>query len=425
MIRRIITLVLGIVILASIPLHATAQTASRRVSFSDVATVVVDSNLQLRAAAFDVAMARAELAQAQGARVPQTALAGSYTRTQQQPNPAIDTNIYSAGLNVTYPLSTGGRLEAQEALARANLQGAQATYDRTRQQLVFGARQLYLQGLLAAENVAAAQRALNAANESLRVARARYSAGAASQFDVLQAEVAVANAEQSIVQARAGVATAQASLNATLNLPQDTPLELTDTLTPRPVATTLDAAIAQGLRDRPDLLALRSRIVAAQAGIDLASSGTQPTVGLGAGYGVTNATGLSPYVYGLWSVTLSATMAVFDGGVTEAKVREAQYQVDQLKTREAQTRQQVELDVRLAWLGLDQAAGRLVAATKAVEQGRESSRLASARYGAGVGTQLELLSAQSALAQAELSLAAARFDQNVARIQLILATGSL
>lgn len=425
MIRRIITLVLGIVILASVPLTATAQTASRRVSFSDVATAVVDNNLQLRAAAFDVAMARAELAQAQGARVPQTALAGSYTRTQQQPNPAIDTNIYSAGLNVTYPLSTGGRLEAQEALARANLQGAQATYDRTRQQLVFGARQLYLQGLLAAENVAAAQRALNAVNESLRVARARYSAGAASQFDVLQAEVAVANAEQTIVQARAGVATAQASLNATLNLPQDTPLELTDTLTPRPVATTLDAAIAQGLHDRPDLLALRSRIVAAQAGIDLASSGTQPTVGLGAGYGVTNAGGLAPYVYGLWSVTLSATMAVFDGGVTEAKVREAQYQVDQLKTREAQTRQQVELDVRLAWLGLDQAAGRLVAATKAVEQGRESSRLAAARYGAGVGTQLELLSAQSALAQAELSLAAARFDQNVARIQLILATGSL
>ncbi len=420
-----ITLVLGFIIFASVALPATAQTASRRVSFADVAAAVVDNNLQLRAAAFDVAMARAELAQAQGARVPQTALAGSYTRTQQQPNPAIDPNIYSAGLNVTYLLTTGGRLEAQEALARASLQGAQATYDRTRQQLVFGARQLYLQGLLAAENVAAARRALNAANESLRVARARLSAGAASQFDVLQAEVAVANAEQTLVVAQAGVATAQASLNATLNLPQDTSLELTDTLTPRSVTTTLDAAIAQGLLDRPELLALRSRIVAAQAGIALAASGTQPTVGLGAGYGVSNASGQAPFVYGIWSVTLSATMAIFDGGITEAKVREAQYQVDQLKTREAQTRQQVELDVRLAWLGLEQAAGQLAAATKAVEQGRESARLAAARYSAGVGTQLELLSAQSALAQAELSLAAARFNQNVARIQLILATGSL
>jgi outer membrane protein TolC len=425
MIKKIITSLLGIMILASLALPAGAQPASRRVSFADVTTAVVDNNLQLRAAAFDVAVARAELAQAEGARAPQTALSGSYTRTQQQPNPAIDPNIYTAGLNVTYPLSTGGRLEAQVALAQANLQGAQATYDRTRQQLVFGARQLYLQGLLAAENVAAAQRAMNAANESLRVARARLGAGAASQFDVLQAEVAVANAEQSMVQAQAGVASAQASLNATLNLPQDTSLELTDTLSPRPVTTTLDAAVEQALRDRPDLIALRSRIIAAQAGIDLASSGGQPSIGLGAGYGVTNASGQSPYVYGSWSVTLSATMAVFDGGITEAKVREARDQVNQLKTREAQTKQQVELDVRLAWLGLDQAAGRLAAATKAVEQGRESSRLAAARYSAGVGTQLELLSAQSALAQSELSLAAARFDQNVARIQLILATGSL
>src|SRR2546425_4454917 len=141
MIRKIITVVLGIIVLASVPLPAAAQAASRRVSFTDVATAAVDNNLQLRAAAFDVAMARAELAVAQGARVPQTALAGTYTRTQQQPNPAIDPNIYTAGLNVTYPLSTVGRLEAQVAFAQANLQGAQATYDRTRQQLVFGARQ--------------------------------------------------------------------------------------------------------------------------------------------------------------------------------------------------------------------------------------------------------------------------------------------
>src|SRR5713226_6646562 len=109
MFRKIITLVVGIVIFASVVFPAAAEAVSRRVSLADVATAVVDNNLQLRAAAFDVAIARAELVQAQGARTPQTALAGSYTRTQQQPNPAIDPNLYSAGVNVTYPLTTGGR----------------------------------------------------------------------------------------------------------------------------------------------------------------------------------------------------------------------------------------------------------------------------------------------------------------------------
>jgi outer membrane protein TolC len=118
-------------------------------------------------------------------------------------------------------------------------------------------------------------------------------------------------------------------------------------------------------------------------------------------------------------------MSVFDGGITQERVREARLRVEQLRVLEAQTRQQIELDVRLAWLGLEQAAGELAASTKAVEQGRESARLAAVRYGAGVGTSLEVVSAQSALAQAELALASARFDQNQARIRLLLATETI
>src|SRR5439155_1233648 len=138
--------------------------------------------------------------------------------------------LTTTGLAISYPLSTGGRVEAQIALAQANLRGAQASFNRTKQQLVHSAEQIYLQGLLASESVAAARRALDAASESLRVARVRFSAGAAAQFDVLQAEVAIANAEQTLVQAQTGVANAAAGLNAALSLPLDTPLQLTDTL---------------------------------------------------------------------------------------------------------------------------------------------------------------------------------------------------
>ncbi|TMI98881.1 MAG: TolC family protein, partial [Bacillati bacterium ANGP1] len=112
------------------------------------------------------------------------------------------------------------------------------------------------------------------------------------------------------------------------------------------------------LRDRQDLVALQSQIAVAQAGIDLARSGGRPAVFLGAGYEFSNFSGQSPYVFGSWLATLSVTLSVFDGGITQAKVSEAQLQLDQLKIREAQTRQQIELDVRLAWLALQQATGR-------------------------------------------------------------------
>ncbi len=445
MIRMIAPLLLSVVFAGVLALPVRAQPAGRRVSFADVATAVVQNNLQLRAAAFEVAVAQAQLAQARGGQLPQVSLSGSYSRTQERsgqvlsflnpfgPTPPVititlpspDPNIYAARLAILYPLYTGGRVEAQVALAQASLRGAQATFERAKQQVVYSAEQTYLQGLLAAENVAAAERALDQANESLRVARARFSTGAAPQFDVLQAEVAVANAEQTMVRAQTSGASAQMNLDAALNLPQDTPLELTDTLASRPVEGTLADAVARGLRDRPDLVALQSQIAAAQASIDVAASGGRPAVGLGAGYDVNNANGQSTSISGSWSVALSLTLSVFDGGVTQAKVREAQLRLEQLKIREAQTRQQIELDVRLAWLALQQAAGELTAATKAVEQGREAARLAAVRYEAGVGTSLEVLSAQSTLAQAELSLASARFNQNAARIQLVLATGSL
>ncbi len=443
--RAIPLMLLTIVLATALVLPAAAQPTAHRISFADVAAAVFQNNLQLRAAALEVAVAEAQLAQARGGGLPQVALSGSYARTQERsgqtisfPNPfgpipptiaftlpAPDPNLYAARLALQFPLYTGGRVESQIALAAANLRGAQSTFERTKQQALFGAQQLYLQALLGQETVAAAQRALDQASESQRVARARVRAGAAPQFDALQAEVAVANAEQSLVRARTSLTSAQVSLDAAINLPQDTPLEFADTLEPRPVPGTLQDAIARALRDRPEQTQLRSRIDAAEASIELAASGGRPIVSVGTAYDVNNANGTATSATGSWSVSLAVTLSLFDGGITRERVREAELRLEQLRILEASVRQQIELDVRQAWLSLEQAAGELAAASKAVEQGREAARLAAVRYEAGVGTSLEVLSAQTVLAQAELSLASARFNQNLARIRLILATGTI
>jgi len=446
MFRTTAFVLIALILAVAIPGRTSAQSApaSRRLSFAELATTVMQNNLQLRAAALDVAVAEAQLAQARTGRRPQVAVSASYTRAQEQagqtisfpnpfgPSPPVISftlppppNIYAARLALQFPLYTGGRIESQIALAEANLRGAQVAFARSQRQILFGAQQLYLQALLGQENVTAAQRALNQATESLRVANARVSTGAAPQFEALQAQVAVANSEQEVVRARTSVATAQTSLNAALNQAQDASLELTETLEPRPVPGTVQEAIARALHDRPEFAELQSRIAAAQASIDLAASGGRPNVTASAGYDVGNSGGNSPNIGGGWSIMLGVTLSVYDGGITRERIREAQLRVEQLKVLDAQTRQQVELEVRQAWLALQQAAGELLAATKAVEQGREAARLAGVRYQAGVGTQLELLSAQTSLAQAELGLASARFNQNLARIRSILATGSL
>lgn len=408
------------------------QAHPRRLSFADAAVAAAQNNLRLRAAAFEVTVAQAQLAQARGAKTPQVGLTGSYMRSQEQAGQTISVlgtpvtlpppppEVVAIGISAQYPLYTGGALEAQIALAAANLRGAQAVLERKKQQVIFSAQQAYLGTLLTQESLTASGRALEQSDENLKVAQARARVGAAPAFDVLQAEVAVAGRQQEVVRAQTAVRNSLADLNAMLNQPLDTPLELTDSLEPRPVAGILDALIAQAQRDRPEIAELRARMDAARAGIALAGSGARPNVLLSAGYDVS---GSPSTMSGAWSVTLTATLLLSDGGATRERVREVELRLEQLSVLDAETRQRIELDVRQAWLALGQAAAELEAASTGVQQGREAARIAVLRYQAGVGTSLEVLSAQSALAQAELALASARFNQNLAGARLMLAVG--
>lgn len=420
---------------------AAAQPAPRRLSSAEAVTLALQQNLGLRAAALDVAVAEAQLAQARAAAGPQLNLSASYTYLRQPgqtlsfPNPSggpppiltvqippPDPHQVLLRLSAQYPLYTGGRLEAQIALAEANVRGARAVLERTKQQVVFQVQQTYLQLLLARENEAASRRAVEAAEESVRVARARLVAGAAAPFDVLQAQVSLANAQQALARAQTQVGTAQGALASLINLALDTPIDPTDVLQPHSVQETLEEAVQRALRQRPELEELRARAQAARASIELARSGGKPNVALAAQY---DWSGPTAQLGSSWSVTLAVTLSLYDGGITQQRVREAELRLDQLATVEAQTRQRVELEVRQAWLALQQAVPELVAAQRAVDQAREALRIARVRFEAGVGTSLELVSAQAQLAQAEVGLAAARFNQNLARLQLMLATGSL
>ncbi|MDR5682893.1 MAG: TolC family protein [Armatimonadota bacterium] len=437
--RLCVAFLVGVLIGGSVVPAVASQPAPRRLSFADAAAAALRANLTLRAAAFDVAVAEVQLAQARAAKNPQISLSASYTRTQEQPGQTLtfpnpfgptppvitvtlappDPNLLALRLAAQYPLYSGGRAEAQIALAEANLRGARAVLERTRQQVVFSVQQAYLQALLAQESLTAARHAAEQADENLRVAQARLRAGVAPAFDVLQAEVAVANAQQAVARATSQVRSTHVSLNALVGLPLDAPLHLTDSLEPRPVAGTMADAIARGLRERPELAEVRARMDAAQASIELAASGGRPSVVLGVNYDVTGGGSLS----GLWSVTIAVTLSLYDGGITRERIREAELRLEQLKVVEAHIRQRIELEVRQAWFALEQSAAELVAAQKAADQAQEASRIARVRFDAGVGTSLELTSAQAAAAQAELGLAQARFGQNLARIQLLLAVG--
>lgn len=413
----------------------TAQAQPRPLTQGDALTLALQQNQSLRVAAFDVSVARAQLAQARaGAAIVGTVSAG-YTRTQEQdpivipgfpPLPPPSPNIYDSRVVLQYPLSSGGRIEAQLAMAEANLKGAEATFERIKQEITFGVRQAYFSLLLAQGMVDSAGRSVAQAAESLRVARARVAAGVSPRFDEVQADVALATARQAQVRARNGVAQASQALAALLNLPIDTPLAPKDSFASAPIQTPLDRLIAQALLTRPELRELQARQAAAQAGIQLAESGGRLALGLSGVVSYSNTSGFIPGtdLSSLWSVTLAATWNVADGGLTKERINEAKLRLEQVNAAEAQQRQAIELDVRSAFLNLQSAREELAVADALLAQAAEALRLANVRFAAGVGTSLEVLSAQASISQAEAARAQSQYSYSVARAALERAVGA-
>ncbi len=443
---RMLTALCALFLLTGVvrPNPAVAQTP-RAITLSEALTVAAQNNLGLKIAAFETQVARAQLAQAEGLRSGTVVLTGSYTRINERtgstisipamppaipvpititiPPPSVD--LYSVALTYQLPLITSGRIESQIALAQANLKGAEAALERAKQQLVFDVRQAYFQLLLAQASVDVAQRTVAAAEENLRLARARVAAGVSPRFDEIQAEVNSANARQGLIRSRNAQSLAVHALNAVVNLPLDTPLTPRETMGIVSVRSEVAALIRRALEARPELAELRARLDAATAAIDIARASGRPALVFSGGASYGNSTGgtSTGTTAAGWSLTLAATVPLFDGHVTDQRIREAQLRVEQLKVGEAQLRQAIELDVRRALLTYASAAEELVTADKTVEQAQEGFRIATVRFTAGVSTNLEVIQAQAALSLAEANRIQALFDINIARALLERAAG--
>lgn len=437
-------LLLALVMLASSP-TVSAQTAppeARPITLSQALLTALQNNLALRVAFFEVQVTQAQLAQAMAAK--SGALNGTlgYTRTSERATsfvipantfgpglpPAettitfpVSPDVYVVNLGYQYPLYSGGRLEAQIALARAGAKGAEAALERTKQEVALQTKLAYFQVLVAQAGLQVAQQNVAQAEETLRIAQARVRAGTSPRFDEIQAEVNLANARQGLVRARNGVAVATQGLAAVLALPLDVPLRPQETMEVVPVTAAPADLVARGLRERPELAEHQARVEAVEAALALARAGGRPVVGLSGGLSL-DGIGTGGVALG-WSISLAATFPLFDGGLTAAKIREAELRLEQLKVAQAQLRQSIELQVRQAVLNLGAAAEEVAAARAAIEQAREALRIAQVRFREGVGTNLEVISAQAALAQAEGARVQALFSYNTARAQLERAVG--
>ena len=339
---------------------------------------------------------------------------------------------WSAGVRVIQSIYEGGRMKSALRSAKLTRDQALLEFQRVVADTLVEVRVAYYDILLAAEQIGVQQASVILLEKELEDTTRRFEAGTVPRFNVLRAEVELANARPRLIRARNDYRIAKNNLANQLgyNVPKDVwediPLQLAGQFDSRPYEIELPLAITRALNQRPELGALRKTEQIRQEDIQVARAGHLPSAQIFAGYGSRSSqfsSDLSRDVSG-WNAGAQFTWDIFDGFFARGRLQQARALYDRARYDLEDTTRRIELEVRTAYSNFIEAKEVLESQKKVVEQAEEALRLANARAEAGTGTQLDVLSAQTALTEARLTQVQALHDYDVARVRLDRAIGN-
>lgn len=333
-------------------------------------------------------------------------------------------NSHSNSITASIPIYTGGQLSGTIDQAKANYKSYALGETKAYIEMKKTATDGYFSLLQAGNMENLYQDSVNQLEEHLKNVQAQYDVGVVAKVDVLRSEVSLANAQQQLIQAANNYDVAEASLNKIIGTSLDTTLKLKDSLQYTPYENDMQYCLDYASMNRVDLEQGRLAVDAAKGAVKVAKSGFLPKVNASAGeaWGG-NGSNWPGDDKENWTVGISASMNIFDSGVTLSKVHAAEEKLLQAEETYRDTVNSVELEVRSNYLGLREAEKRISTTQVAVAKAEEDFHIAQVRYMAGVGINLDVIDAQVALTEARTNFVNALYDYNTSKIALETAMG--
>lgn len=333
----------------------------------------------------------------------------------------------NATAQVNYDLGLSGQRSALIRAAEESLRAAELEVELRREQLRLDTTNDYYALQESIEQIRINETFLEEAERNLRDTELREEVGVGTRFDVLRAEVQVANARQTLTQAISQQQIAQRVLAQRLNVPPNINLTTLPVTIAGSWPFSLEESIVLAYQNRAELeqLLVLREFSAQQR--EIALSATRPEVGLFANYSLQQFFTADPTT-GLddgFNIGAQLTWRLYDGGAAQAGAVQDELEIEISETQYSQTRNAIRVAVEEAYFDLQANQENIDTASLAVDQAREALELAQLRFEAGVGTQLDVLSATSDLTQAEGNLVSAKLDYNRALARLERAVSNL
>lgn len=427
------------------PALAAQQPAPQPLSLADAVRLAARQSALVQSAALRTAQANARVSQSRSAFLPNldagateaentlnSATFGFNFPTQpgQPPflnplgqiiGPVTTLDLRARASQTLFDPAALGRLNASKAGAAAVGVGESAAAEQAAVQ----AAAAYVQALRADAQLSARLADSSLAVDLLGIAQDQLTAGVGVALDVTRAESQLAGVKAQLISARNSQARDRLDLARALNLPLDTPFQLTDSLAALDGAAAgaadVDAAVAEAMRRRPDVRGLEAQISAAQAQINAVRDERLPAVnafGNGGYIGLRINHLLATYT---WGIELS--VPVFDGNRRDARITEQDAAARDLQVRVRDLQQQVAAEVRGAVLDLSSARQSVDAARERVRLAEQEVSQARDRFRAGVAGNADVITASLSLNASRTQLIDAETAFQAARVALARAEG--
>lgn len=283
---------------------------------------------------------------------------------------------------------------------------------------------LYIEALRADEAVKARQADIDLAEQLVKLAKDRKTAGVATGLDVTREEVQLENDRLRLLVAQNDQESARLNLIRTLGIDFEVRVVLTDELKFVPEkAQPAEQVLTIARQQRLELRAQESRQKLAALSLSSVSSERIPSLSLAGDYGWI---GLKPEdALATRSIGLIFSIPIFDGGQRESRISETRSRVRQESIRMKDVSDQVNLEVRNALLTLESSQQQVAVAQKGIDLAAKEVTFARDRFTAGLTTNIEVTNAQTSMARARDNLIEALFRFNASRINLARAKGEI
>jgi outer membrane protein TolC len=408
-------------------------------TIEDARRMALEFNRGYLSAREEVRIAQSEIVKARAGALPSIHLDGHYTRNIRIPSFFVsdgDTTVefetgfknnFGATLSLEQPIWQGGKVFTAYAVARLYKEYAEAASSQTKADVVYNVDILFHRTVLERARLAVYRKAYEANKLNYEVVEKLHSQGQVSRFELLRARVERNNLLPQIIEAESAVQLAEKRLKSFIGVDLNSEVtvipERADTsLTGLP---TLAELTETALRERPEVQRANLLVEISNKAVRIARGGYYPSFSAITRYDwqtASNRWTLDENTSESWTAGITVSFPIFEGWATRGEVTMRKAENSQARLAAKQVLDDVKLEVEAAHDQLLQAKRSLDVQGATIAHAEEGLKIANLRYQSGMGTQLEVLSAQAALTEARRAEAEALFHFRRAKAGIKKAT---